>query len=74
MKDAADKGHQQDDEGEERQNRIGRDREGEGVDVGAHQIFHGGKDQALENGCGAAARLVALPVRNRPVGSVGMGG
>ena len=47
MKDAADEGHQQDDEREERKDGISRNREGEGMNFGPHQIFQGGKDQAL---------------------------
>ena len=46
MKNAADQGHHQHDEGEERQDRIGGDREGEGVHLGPHQVLHRRNHQA----------------------------
>jgi hypothetical protein len=45
MEDAADQGHQQNYEREEGQDRIGRNREGEGMNLGSHEIAQSGADQ-----------------------------
>ena len=65
MKDASDQRHHQNDEREERQNRIGCDRKCKGVNLGAQKVFHGRNHEAGLVGPNVASRRVWQPFRRR---------